>query len=451
MTSLIDLSFYDHTTINPIGLAVVVILGIATLFLPRRSVVLPFVIMACFIAPAQRIVAVGFDFTLLRILLLFGMTRIALRNEWRGFVWRPVDSAMVLYGLFGTIIYFIQQGDTSALVNRLGWAYDYVGMYFFFRMVIRTWKDLDGVALAFIIISVPVAIFFAYEWTTRRNIFAVFGGVPAITMIRDGRLRCQGAFAHPILAGCFWATVLPLMIAEWVKGGRWRWAASLGITASLWIIFTTSSSTPVSAVIFVIVAMMFYPLRHSMWLVRISIVLMLIALQLAMDKPVWHLLARLTVFNSSTGWYRYYLIDQAVRHTGDWFFFGVKSTESWDALDITNEYVLVAIRGGALTLSAFIALIVLAYRDAGRTWRAVGKDQYKVIMAWALGASVFVHTMDFIAVSYFGQIQILWSLSLAMIGSMAVATERSKSHGRPSLATLARPIHPVAPRMSPVR
>ena len=42
---------------------------------------------------------------------------------------------------------------------------------------------------------------------------AAMGGVPEITVVREGRLRCQGAFAHPILAGCFWAEQLPLIAA----------------------------------------------------------------------------------------------------------------------------------------------------------------------------------------------------------------------------------------------
>ena len=59
-------------------------------------------------------------------------------------------------------------------------------MYFLFRCLVRTWEDVDRVVLGFIVISVPVAIFFLIERSTGRNLFAMFGGVPLITDIRDG-------------------------------------------------------------------------------------------------------------------------------------------------------------------------------------------------------------------------------------------------------------------------
>ena len=39
------------------------------------------------------------------------------------------------------------------------------------------------------------------EHLTGRNVFSVFGGVPEFTVIREGKLRAQAAFAHAIVAG----------------------------------------------------------------------------------------------------------------------------------------------------------------------------------------------------------------------------------------------------------
>jgi hypothetical protein len=41
------------------------------------------------------------------------------------------------------------------------------------------------------------------------------------------------------------------------------------------------------------------------------------------------------------------------------------------------------------------------------------------MLAWALGVSLFVHAVSFIGVSYFGQITMLWYLSLAVPSSLA--------------------------------
>jgi hypothetical protein len=88
--------------------------------------------------------------------------------------------------------------------------------------------------------------------------------------------------------------------------------------------------------------------------------------------------------------------------------------------DVTNQYVLEGVRGGLLTLCLFIAIIVIAFRDVGELWRLQTKNPYRLAISWVLGVSLFVHCMNFIGVSYFGQIWILWYLLLAIIGSLSV-------------------------------
>ena len=44
----------------------------------------------------------------------------------------------------------------------------------------------------------------------------------------------------------------------------------------------------------------------------------LLLLHLAMNNPVWHLLARVNVVGGSTGWHRYHLIDKAIEHLEWW-------------------------------------------------------------------------------------------------------------------------------------
>ena len=79
----------------------VVILGLALILLPRRYAVIPMIIMACFIAPAQRIVFLTLDFNLLRLMVLFGWMRLMLRQEARGLRWRTIDYGIILWLLSG--------------------------------------------------------------------------------------------------------------------------------------------------------------------------------------------------------------------------------------------------------------------------------------------------------------------------------------------------------------
>ena len=93
---------------------------------------------------------------------------------------------------------------------------------------------------------------FFVEKSTGRNPFSFLGGVNPITAMREGRLRCQGAFAHPIIAGTFWAMTLPWLILFWFEG-RSRLLLSAGLVCSLFIIYASSSSTPVMCVLLGIV------------------------------------------------------------------------------------------------------------------------------------------------------------------------------------------------------
>jgi hypothetical protein len=411
---------YGMTTLHPVGLTAVLVLGTTMLLVPRRWAILPVLVMACFISPGQRLVLAGFDFDLLRLMVLFGWTRLLIRGELQpiGFKW--LDAIVVLMAVVGSTAYSMLRGwDSAAITNRMGWSFDLIGMYFLFRFLVRDWKTLETAAVGFVVLSMPVALFFLIEWMTGRNVFAVLGGVREVTHVRGGRLRCQGAFAHPILAGCFWAALLPMMAALWWRDAAGRVLAVIGCFFALMIIVCCSSSTPLMSVIFVIFAACLFPIRHWMKWVFAGAVVTTVLLDLIMNKPVYHLLGRINVFSSSTGWHRFNVIDQAVRHFDEWWEMGIVNTIHWGVTDITNQYVLTGLRGGLLTMLLFMLGIGLAYVMVGRTWRFVQHDRYRLAMAWALGVALFAHTVTFISVSYFGQIDVIWYLLLATIASLA--------------------------------
>ncbi|MCH7544878.1 MAG: hypothetical protein IID30_00550 [Planctomycetes bacterium] len=404
----------------------VVILGLALILLPRRYAVIPMIIMACFIAPAQRIVFLTLDFNLLRLMVLFGWMRLMLRQEVRGLRWRTIDYVIILWLLSGTMAMTLLHFSSQTFIYRLGIMFDAAGMYFLFRCLIRDWSDIDTIAVSVVWISIPVAFAFLLERHTGRNIFSIFGGVPEYTLIRNGSLRCQGAYAHPILAGAFWASLLPIIIALGAKCDWRRPLAVLGLVTSSVMIVTSGSSTPIFAAIIALVVMAMYPLRMTMVYLRWGAVAGILILHMVMNNPVWHLLARIDLAGGSTGWYRFKLIDDFFTHFGEWWLLGTKSTAhwwDWGSNDITNQYVLEGVNGGLLTLTLFILLIILAFRGVKRFQSRIDTNMARRVMAWAVGASLFVHCVIFIGVSYFGQIQLLWFLTLAMTGSLASASD----------------------------
>jgi hypothetical protein len=300
-------------------------------------------------------------------------------------------------------------------------------MYFLFRALVRDWDDVRSLLRGFLWVSVPVTLAFIVEYATARNIFSIFGGVPATTGIRDGRLRCQGAFAHPILAGCFWAAILPLFVSEWWSGASGKSRALLGIATSGCIILACSSSTPVMGVAAVGIGWAAFYCRAWLRTIRWAVFATLVALHLIMVAPVWHLITRITIVGGSTGYHRYALINGAIIHLDEWWLIGSnKGTAHWGyhLFDVTNYYIVHGLHGGIPLLAMFIGSIALGFRGVGRITRAT-QDRSRLMLAWGLGVAVLVHTFSFLGVTYFGQIVMIWYLTLATITGLEVHVARS--------------------------
>lgn len=410
----------NETHMHPLALSLTIASGISILWLPRRYSVLAFIAMACLVAPAQRLVVGGLDFNIARILVVVGFCRVMLRSEFSGVRWMPIDWCVLAFAIIKTVMYTIQQASVHALVYQLGKSFDTVGMYFLFRTLIRRWDDVIQASIGFVVFSFPVLIAFVIENLTGRNAFAFLGGVPEITRVREGRMRCQGPFSHPIIAGCFWASILPGICALWWQGRKRRLVAVAGCVAVLGIVALTASSTPVMGVLFGVVGWLMFKMRYWMKHVCLGVVATLVALHLVMNKPVWHLVARMNISSGSTGVHRYLLIDSAIKRFDEWWLVGTSSTAHWfwGAQDVTNQYILEGVTGGFVTLIAFIVIIWKTFVLEGATWRLCKGSESTLLLSWSLGVCLFVHCINFIGVSYFGQITFVLYLHLASIVSM---------------------------------
>jgi hypothetical protein len=128
-----------------------------------------------------------------------------------------------------------------------------------------------------------------------------------------------------------------------------------------------------------------------------------------------------------SGWYRSYLIDQAINHFNEWWLMGTKNTAAWMPFalendifgakaDITNQFIGEGVNGGLLTLILFIMVIVYSFRTVGYSLKKYENNSFKEkITVWALGAALFAHVMSFFSVAYFDQIIVYWFLLLAAI------------------------------------
>lgn len=437
----------NQTVLHPVGLTAVIILGLWALIAPRRHAIVPFLVMACFIAPAQRVVVLTLDFDLLRLMVLFGLARLVLWNDWRGFRWKPLDFWVIAWGGSITTISVIQWGgDSTVLISQLGFLFNVLTMYFLFRCLLKDWNDLWTLVHMLVILSIPVAICFLVEKSTGRNMFAFLGGVPEFTDIRRGRLRCQGAFSHPITAGSFWAAIAPLVGVLWTRGGINKILSVVGLVCTATIVVTSASSTPLAGLLLVPLGFALFPVRRYMGWIVLGGACGLVALHLMMKAPVWHLLARIDLVGGSTGYYRYVLVNEFIEHFSDWWLIGSRDYPDWwkwGTEDLTNQYVVQGVHGGLITFLLFLGMIRSAFLSAGQASDIKWKDRSNSVLAWGVGVSMAVHCFVFVGVSYFGQIVMLWYLTLAICGSMAPlahpASKRRPAFAAARTAPLQRP------------
>jgi hypothetical protein len=148
--------------VKPETLLVTSVLVILTITLPRKWILLPFVMAACIVPPDQRIIIFGLDFTTVRFCIFFAILRLYLFNEVRVLKWNSFDRLYLAWLVCGATVYVIQQGNLGGVINRSGVLYDSLGLYWLFRMSIRSWEDIHRVVkmfAVFAIISAPLIIY----------------------------------------------------------------------------------------------------------------------------------------------------------------------------------------------------------------------------------------------------------------------------------------------------
>ncbi len=391
-----------------------IFLGILSFVVPRKYFLLPFILAACFVPADQRIMIFDLDFTALRILILVGFLRTILRGERLTFKWNRFDKLVLAWAICGAIIYLIRWANMRALIYKCGILFDVLGLYWLFRINIRSWGDIKLATKIFAVCSLVLAVLVGLEWATGKNPFVVLGRVT--TVVREGRYRCQASFPHSIMLGVFWANLVPLFIgfAKQDKSKLLFWSA---VAASIFIVAATASSTPILTLLIVLIILCGYKWRQYTGSAGWGMLGTLIALHIVMKAPVWHLISRINVIGGSTGWHRYHLIDKAINHFGEWMFLGCRSTAHWGHMmqDITNQYILEGVRGGVIILTLFLVMIYTALRILLRLF-IQHQELKQRFLAWCIFVAILGHCVSFFGVSYFGQIMMLWYLMLAIVG-----------------------------------
>lgn len=409
---------FNQTVIHPLGLLFLVLAALAMFSVKREYALLPLLVLLVFVSTTQRFEILGADFTLTRVLLVVGLIRVIARGEL--FVVKINIFDVVVVGWFTAtfVARFLLHGE-SILAYQMGKGIDILGAYIVVRALVRNVEDLRRLAKAVVILAVVSVPFFFIELFSTRNLFSIFGGVPEITSSRNstGALRAQGAFPHPILAGCFWASILPFAWAQ-VKDRKYILGIA-GVLAVAFIVIATSSSTPLISLFVAVPVILFYRYRQFTGLAVIAFLVLLAILDLMMNGPIWALAAKVNVIGGSTGWHRYYLIDEAVNRFSEWWLIGTASTAhwGWGLWDVTNGFVAAAVQGGLVGLVLYnlmsygAPLVIFLCLNRAKT---IGER----LVLWALFASLLIDIVSLQGASYWGQPETLFILKLAASGSL---------------------------------
>jgi hypothetical protein len=411
--------------VNPIASIFTVLAGFFLLRLPRTWAPLPLLIGASYITLGQGIEIGPFNFYVIRILITLGVLRVMLKGERIVGGWRSLDGLIAIWGVLAVLSSFFHENFSAALINRLGLAYDTLGIYFLLRIFIQDSESVMALFRIVVIVLVPIAIEMSVETLTGKNEFSFLGGVPAESEVRNGKVRAQGPFAHSILAGTVGAVCLPLALLFWRKHRR---LALLGLITTGAIVWASRSSGPIMTAAVVCFGLGLWHVRTHMRLIRWGAVLGFIALNLAMNAPVYYLLARIDLTGSSTSWYRAALIESAIKHLDEWWLGGTDYTRHWMATgaswseeqaDITNYYIKMGIIGGLPLLLLFVGVLASGFATLSRALRQnKGKSMDNQYLLWTLGAILAGHAATMMSVSYFDQSIVFLYLVLATIGSV---------------------------------
>ena len=287
--------------------------------------------------------------------------------------------------------------------------------------MIRNREDVNRTIRVLAVVCCVIGVFMVLEQQTGRNVFSMFGGVPEITSIREGRLRSQAVFAHAIVAGTVGATLVPVFIGLWWQGCKM--IAAAGVIGGLVMVLTSASSTPLFALVFGVLALSLWPIRTRMRPLRWAVVICLVTLHLAMKAPVWALIQRVDLVGGSSGWHRYALIDETIRHFGDWWFTGERNPSRWGWYvgDVSNAYMDAAVSGGLVTLILFFGILKQSFRAIGIARRALVADRKLELQVWAFGAALSATCAAYIGITFFDQSILIWYVLLAMICSITSA------------------------------
>lgn len=421
-------AYWGSTNLHPLAAVMLVLVFVGIMIVDRRTVPICLLPALVFLPGGQRLVLGGVDFGVLRMLGLMAVLRFGVRAEFKSVRWGWIDLVALGSALLPALC-AVARGDAGRLMMSLGMGFDFLSMFLVGRICLSDAKAWTNLIIAMAVISIPVALAFALEKMTARNVFAIFGGVPEVTRLRSGKLRAQGAFAHPIMAGAWFSACIPLFVGLYRARRDYvaRLMGSIGVAASVIIIFAVDSATAIGGLIAALAGIAIFRYRSVIQYWRWLIPILLLVHIFSRSGLHGLLFTRISIVSGSTGHHRYRLYDAALNNFMEWLLIGSTGTSHWGnhLFDVTSEYVAAAVRGGLVGLVFLLLLQYKALTGLSRIRPEIGKSDST--LAFHIGLAISVQAFSYLAVSYFGQVIFLMGILPAGALSFAQATALTRT------------------------
>ena len=410
---------------TPTFLILLFSLCIAIISVNKEKIIVP-IIIAMFFLPADISIKFGqFNFYAIRILAIVGIAKLYFTTKNIFFQFNTIDNLFFIYNIFGTIIYiFASYNILGAFIFKSGESIDSILLYTVFRHIILSKESLKLIIKTFFICVIILLPFAIYEFYTANNLFSIVGR-NAIS-IRDGEIRASCTFSHSILFGSFAAATIPILWANYVSDRSIKsFYKIIPVLCCIFYIYACSSSGPVIALVVTVLLLFFFKWKEYgpefAWLVSISALF----LHFIREKPLWHFLfVRISIKQSSTGFHRYLLIEAAIKEFWNWWLLGYGDRgpqwhlKYWSYnhakfTDVTNQYIFEGVNGGFITMLLFLFLCSKAIKTLW-SFSISQSNKMDQWLIWGFFVMMISHCVSFLSVTYFGQITMLFYLTIAV-------------------------------------
>ncbi len=354
--------------------------------------------------------------------------------------WVLPDSLMLVGTAWIWLALSMTTEPTDAFTSSVAMSTDIGLAYFFGRAAFRTLRDIR----LFLLFMVPglalMAIIVALESVLHRHLLQPFVGdllgVPGRYLIdeRIGLMRSRGPFPHPILAGIFFASFLPLY---WLSGVR-GWPRFVGIASSFMSFFTVSSAALLAITVSVLLISYNWLSQRVVnfsWRMFFAVsAIVIFALEFGTKSGSFNLIMRFASLNSYSAFNRVLIWRYGTMNVEKHPWFGIGYAE-WErphwmfSGSIDHYWLLLAIQYGLVPPVTLAASTILALLALNRRSMHEGYIDKMAIRGMVMALAVFA--LGIVSVSIWLSTQVWYHVMLGFCVSIGYNFAREQVGFRP--------------------